>query len=226
MDKTELISFSSREAMAKRIADLVETAMCGGEHDIALSGGSTPKALYEELATRDIDWSSVNAVLVDERWVPPQHPRSNEAFARAAFAAADGFRLTGLYRNDGSPKDATAALSERFQGAPADVVILGMGDDGHTASWFPHADGLDAALKSNDAFCAVTAVKSAATGEEVERVTMTLAAIAQAKLIILMITGEEKRATFERAREDGPVEDMPVRAILRARPDLWASWAP
>ena len=72
----------------------------------------------------------------------------------------------------------------------------------------------------------MTARRSEATGDEVERITMSLSAIAKAPLVILTIAGGEKRAAFEAAMADGPVEDMPVRAILRARPDLLVCWAP
>ena len=114
----------------------------------------------------------------------------------------------------------------RRRAKPFDAVILGMGEDGHTASWFPRAFGLDRALGSDDRVCAVRAEKSAVTGDEVDRMTLTLSAIRDATVIVLAIAGESKRLAFANASEAGPVEAMPVRAIMRARPDLWACWAP
>ena len=225
--RPELIEFASREAMAARIADLIEARLDSGGA-LAVSGGSTPKTLYEGLASRKLPWSEIDVVLVDERWVNASHPRSNEAFVRKAFARANGAPITGLYNNANGPSDGVVDIAtdlERIR-IPFDAVILGMGDDGHTASWFPHAAGLETALSSNGMVCAVRAKRSDITGEEVDRMTLTLAAIKDAKVIVLLLAGTSKRATFEEALRDGPVEDMPVRAILRARPDLWVCWAP
>jgi 6-phosphogluconolactonase len=101
-----------------------------------------------------------------------------------------------------------------------------MGPDGHTASWFPYADGLGDALHSEKPLCAVDAQQSNVTGKHVRRMTLTLDAVKSARFIALMIAGEEKRNAYIKALEDGPVEAMPVRAILKARPDLWTVWAP
>lgn len=228
-----VIEFASREAMAARLADLVTEAalhgsLCDGHADLALSGGSTPQALYEAFAARDLPWAQMRITLVDERWVPLSHPRSNEAFIRNAFQAAEGAKITGLYNGAAAPHGGVGALEGVLDARqkPFDVVVLGMGGDGHTASWFPHAEGLSEALETDAGVCAITAQKSDVTGDEVERITLSLSAVAAARLVVLMITGDEKRTAFERASEAGPVEDMPVRAILRARPDLWLCWAP
>lgn len=228
-----LIRFDSREQMAARVADLVALAIAANadgdvECELAVSGGSTPMPMYQTLAAKKLAWSRTRLTLVDERWVAANHPRSNETAIRKAFAAAKALRIDGLY--NGAPTPAAGAeaaeMKTDLRQKHFDAVILGMGDDGHTASWFPHAEGLDRALGGPQNVCAIKAKKSAVTGEETDRITLTLAAIRDARLIVLMMTGEEKRATFERALESGPVEDMPVRAILRARADLWACWAP
>lgn len=227
-----LIQFATREAMAARVADLVELAICSapfqnGKGKVAASGGSTPIAMYETLAARKLDWKQHRLTLVDERWVRLDHPRSNEASIRKAFAAADGVRIDGLFNGAPTAADGLAGAEMLLDARkPFDAVILGMGDDGHAASWFPHAEGLDDALSGDSLVAAVRARRTAVTGEEVERLTLTLRAIRTARLIILMMAGETKRATFEKAVRTGPVEDMPVRAIMQARPDLWACWAP
>jgi 6-phosphogluconolactonase len=229
----DLIAFANRASMAERVADLVELAILSAPFvdvagEIAVSGGSTPMAMYETLAGRELNWRQHRLKLVDERWVPLNHPRSNEAAIRHAFAAAEGVRIDGLYNGAATPDaglPAAKALLDRGR-KEFDAVILGMGDDGHTASWFPDADGLDAVLSSDHQVAAIRAKKSAVTGDEVDRMTLTLSAIRDARLIILMMAGEDKRATFDRAMRPGPVEDMPVRALLRARPDLWVCWAP
>jgi 6-phosphogluconolactonase len=93
-----------------------------------------------------------------------------------------------------------------------------MGPDGHTASWFPRAQGLDQALSRNGAkVAAVKADETDVTGRHTQRMTLTLGAIAGASRILLMIAGSAKRDALERALQDGPVADLPVRAVLRAR---------
>ncbi len=224
-----LVRFASRAEMAERVADLVELAILSApQSDVAVSGGSTPMAMYKSLAARKLNWRQHRLTLVDERWIPLDHSRSNEAAIRRAFAAAEGVRIDGLYNGAPTPEAglsaAEAILDHRRK--EFDAVILGMGDDGYTASWFPHAEGLGIALSSDSKVAAIRAKKSAVTGDELDRLTLTLRAIGDARLIILLLAGESKRATFEKAARPGPVEDMPVRAILRARPDLWVCWAP
>lgn len=228
-----LIIFADRAVMARHVADLVELAIrsASGREDggaIAVSGGATPLAMYEALAARPLNWRRRTLTLVDERWVPPDHPRSNEAAVRKAFSAAAGLCIAGLYNGAPTPAAGLARAGEMLDGLHKilDVVILGMGEDGHTASWFPHAEGLEDALSSEGIVAAVKAGKSTVAGDEVDRMTLTLHAVRKARLIVLMMAGEAKRATFEKALRAGPVEDMPVRAILAARPDLWACWAP
>ncbi|HXI87949.1 MAG TPA: 6-phosphogluconolactonase [Parvularculaceae bacterium] len=229
-----LIVFPSREAMSARLADLIETELArgvceDGAGEFALSGGSTPKPLYEALSKKNIDWGRVTATLVDERWVAPTADGSNEKFIREALLKekAAGARFRGLYNGAATPKDGLAGCEKMLASRrkPFDVVLLGMGEDGHTASWFPHADGLGDALASSGQVAAIRARKSAVTGPFLDRMTLTLSAIRDARLLILMMAGDEKRATFARALEEGPIEEMPVRAVLRARPDLWACWS-
>ncbi len=231
-----LIEFSSQPAMAVRLADLVALALdravaAQGLASLALSGGSTPAPLYQALAVRKIDWPNVAATLVDERLTPPSAPGSNETFIRTNFLKGEAARarFVGLWSDAPTLEAAGAEAASRVESVirPFDVVVLGMGVDGHTASWFPHADGLVGALAPNAPLAvAVRARASASAGEHLQRITLSLRAIKDARLIVLMITGADKRRAFDAARAAGPVEDAPVRAIFAARPDLWACWAP
>lgn len=219
--------------MADRVADLVQAELArgigsDGHAECAVSGGSTPEALYRTLVRRDVPWGKVGLTLVDERWTPPDHPRSNETFVRRSFEGAPIRALRGLYRPAPTPADALAQVEASLAdiGKPFDVVILGIGPDGHSASWFPHAHGLSTALASKAMVATVRAIRSDVTQDEVDRMTLTVSAVASARRIVLLLAGMDKRAAFEAARGEGPVEAMPVRAILRTRPDLWACWAP
>ena len=232
-----LAEYASGSAMANALADriaqrLAEAITQRGEASLAVSGGSTPKALYEHLADRPIDWMRTTVVLVDERWVEPGHEGSNETFVRASLlqGKAAKARWVGLKTPGKTPaqglKAAEARLAEVVR--PFDAVVLGMGNDGHTASWFPHADGLTAALApTGPCVAAIQAIPSEVTGPLTERITLTRSAISGAGEIDLLISGTSKRRAWEEATTPGPVEDKPVRALLHDLTlHLETHWAP
>src|SRR5699024_5357624 len=120
---------------------------------LALSGGTTPKRFMQALSRRDLDWSNVTVTLVDERWVPPSHPRSNarlvdENLLHGKAAAA---RFVPRYMDAPTPENALPRITARIDALPLppDVVVLGMGTNGHTASFFPGGDHLAEALDPN-----------------------------------------------------------------------------
>lgn len=233
MSDPSLITFSDNHAMAARLADVIETQLAraiaaNGTARLAVSGGSTPAALYKKLSERDLDWTRVSVLLVDERWVAPGEPGSNETFVRETLMQnnAASAVLYGLWRDAKTPADAVPQLNEELTEVfpVCDSVVLGMGNDCHTASWFPHAEGLGAALTSKELLTSIRAAPSEVVGEHRDRVTMTLSAVAGARFICLLLAGQSKRDAFEVAQKAEPMEAAPVRAILKARPDLWTCW--
>ncbi|WP_203291571.1 6-phosphogluconolactonase [Maricaulis parjimensis] len=207
--------------LADRIRDDLSRALLErGTAVIAVSGGSTPAALYRRLSQADLDWSRVTIVLVDERWVDFDAPGSNAYFIHDTLlqGPAEKARFIGLKTSAETPLDAQDEVESRLDGIGVpDVVVLGMGADGHTASWFPRAQGLDAALsRSGRRVAAVQAAQTDVTGPHTQRMTLTLGAIAGAGRIVLMMAGASKREALERAVEPGPIADQPVRALLRA----------
>jgi len=220
--------------MATCLADVIEAQLGRaiaekGMASLAVSGGSTPATLYEVLSHRNIDWDCVNVLLVDERWVAPGEEGSNETFVRQTLLQnkARSAKLFGLWQNNTPPQNAANQLSIALhaQFHACDALVLGMGNDGHTASWFPCATGLDTALTTSSLLSAIRAEASDVVGKYRDRVTMSLTAVKQAKFLCLVMSGEAKKATFETAHQANDVSEMPVRAILKARSDMWCCWA-
>lgn len=226
---TALQEFKDGEAAAKTLASAIEARLREGlarrgRASLVASGGSTPKGLYEQLSHADLDWTKVTIILADERWVDPGMPGSNETFLKTHLlinAASDAV-FVGLKTPAATPAEGLAEIEGRLSHAPRpfDAVVLGMGGDGHSLSWFPEADGLDAALATDGPLAArLTAIRSEVTGPFVERVTLTQAALTGTKFCALLISGEGKRAAWRAAAGPGRVEAMPVRALMRD-PDL------
>ena len=217
----ETVEARLREAIARR-----------GRASLVASGGSTPKPLYEALSKSDLDWSKVDIVLADERWVAPGSEGSNETFLKETLLTdrAASARFFPLKSSETRAADAAMAVSDRLAHVvtPFDAVVLGMGADGHTLSWFPEASGLSQALSAEAPLaCAVTAIRSEVTGRFTERMTLTRAALHGARFLALLISGEEKRAAWRVASGPGPVEAMPVRALMRDPTlDLQTYWWP
>jgi 6-phosphogluconolactonase len=213
--------FSSSEDLAEAFADwtaaLLQNAVATrGEATLIVSGGATPKRYFEVLSHREIDWSRVNITLADERRVSDDSPRSNAKLVREHLLqnqAAEA-RFVPLADNRLAPEQELAAAQARIAELPlpADLVVLGMGDDGHTASWFPQGDNLEAAMNAGER--ALVLPMTAPDAAE-PRLTLTARVLLRANALALHIEGEGKRAVLAKALEGGPVEDMPIRGVLR-----------
>lgn len=204
-----------------------------GATTFMVSGGSTPAPLYEALSLSDLDWDNINVALVDERWVDKEHSASNEALIYRSLLINNAAKASFVSMKTAA-KSAVEGCTETevlYQALPKPfaISILGMGNDGHTASLFPHADGLDEALADNNRqlTAAIMAKQSEVTGPNTERLTLTLNGLLQSERLIILLTGEEKLAVFRQAMAEGPVEDMPVRAVLRQnKVPVELYWAP
>ena len=193
---------------------------------LALSGGRSPVAFFEALSDCDLDWGRVDLTLVDERWVPPEHADSNERLVRRHLlkGAARALRFVPLKVDTDTPEMAQGICEQRLAAIdwPLDVVLLGMGNDGHTASLFPGMDNLAAALAPNGGRRCMAV---APPGASHARMTLCFEAIDTARHRVLYLLGEDKRKTLIRALERlADVPEMPVRAFIR--PGLEIFWSP
>lgn len=217
------------EALASTVADRLNAA-CDerGTAVLAVSGGTTPARFFKALSVKKLPWDRITLTLVDERFVPPSSNRSNQRLVAEMLLQNDAAKanFVGLYTAAPTVEEGAKIAAEAVGtlGQPFDVVTLGMGGDGHTASFFPGGDHLaDAISPSQQAL--VLPMRAEGAGEP--RLTLTLPVIAGARFVALHIEGAEKKAVLEKALGDGATTDMPIRAVLRHVPiELEIFWAP
>lgn len=208
-----MLAFSLKSVCVDAVAER-------GRALLALAGGRTPLPVYARLAARPFEWSKVVAMPTDERCVPHEHPACNLQALREAFAEAEGFALQPLTTPDGDPERSLqfAAGMLAHHAEPFDAVLLGMGNDGHTASLFPGTRNIEAAMNpaSRADACRIDPEPLPAEAP-FPRITLTLQRLLRARSVHLLVTGAEKRAVLRRAQAVGnDPRQLPVAALLHA----------
>jgi 6-phosphogluconolactonase len=229
----ELQSFSDGNALAEALASAVaerlsEACEARGKGVLAVSGGTTPARFFKALSIKKLPWDRITVTLVDERFVPPSSDRSNQKLVTEMLLQneAANAKFVGLYNDAPDAKEGAKIAAEAIAklGQPFDTVVLGMGSDGHTASFFPGGDRLSDAISPGKQ-ALVLPMQAEGAGEP--RLTLTLPAIVGARFVALHIEGAAKKAVLEKALGDGATMDMPIRAVLRHAPiELEIFWAP
>lgn len=210
-EQEELIDLLSR-----RILNNLKKAIAKrGKASLLVSGGSTPKPLFERLSKAIIPWDKVSVGLCDERWVDPSQEESNEYFVKKHLLqnVASKANFIGMYEENIDIESAQTVCSHKIQEMlfPFDVVVLGMGSDAHTASLFPENIKLDEAFDlKNENLC----IAIEPTTAPYLRMSLTLHAILSAKNIYLHFEGKEKVTVYKEAIAGDDVYMMPIRSVL------------
>ena len=215
--------FSDLEALSHEAAQLFvqQAREATGNFKVALAGGNTPKRLYELLAGppyRDsVDWAKVEVYFGDERWVPPTHPESNEWMARAALldhVPIPANQVFPMYRVGDVQAGANAYEALLKDKAPLDLGLLGMGDDGHTASLFP---GIPE-LWERDRLVVPTTSPNGVP----QRLSMTVRALQASKLLVFLVSGANKKEPLKRALADDDSNRPPSGLVAKgAQQAFW-----
>ena len=207
--------------VAKQLSDAIDAR---GTATLVVSGGRSPVAFFQNLARQKLDWSKVVVTLADERWVPVEHADSNAGLLKRYLLQGPAAKAQCL-----SLYSATANLELAAEQAdrllaelpPIDVLILGMGDDGHTASLFPNSPNLAEALAADGTRRCYPMLAPTVPHQ---RLTMSRALLASAETTVLSISGQSKLTTLSAALAGDDVGAMPIRAFLQ--PTLEIYWCP
>jgi len=215
------------EAAAGAIVSALETGVrLNGTASLVATGGRSPGPVYDLMALAPLDWRKVRITLSDERWVDPASPDSNERLVRERLLkhrAAEAV-FHPLRDREPNPEAAAEHASALFHSwPPLDVVMLGMGDDGHVASLFPGSPALDLGLDPAAPACIAVPAGQGRPPPQA-RLSLTIRGLVTAGLVVILTSGDAKRAVLERALQGGDPRELPVRAVLQSARAVRIFW--
>ncbi len=218
MTRVQPVSFADPEALAAAVADRLDREVrdavtSRGSAHLALSGGRTPKRAYELLAERAVAWRDVHLWYADERCVPPDHAESTHRLVHETLLARqpEGVTEHRVLGEMDDPDSAARAYAGELRSTILDVVLLGLGEDGHTASLFPYSTELDTFTGGPR----VLAVRDAPKPPP-NRVTLTLETLGKARSLVLAVSGAGKRDALRRTL-GSPSPATPASLLRRDR---------
>jgi 6-phosphogluconolactonase len=197
------------------ILDLKEDIQTKNQASLLVSGGSTPINLFELLSNADLEWEKVSISLVDDRFLPDDHKDQNGSMVRKLLIQnkAAKAKFIPLVQDSSDITRSIEMANKAFKvvSQPFSSVILGMGDDGHTASLFPDCDELDGGMDLNNEN---TIIKTEPKTAPYQRISLTRKAILNAKSLYLHFYGEEKLKVFEAAGKNDTYRPFPIQAFI------------
>ncbi|RWU25327.1 6-phosphogluconolactonase [Pseudomonas alkylphenolica] len=211
--------------LANDVARRLEAVIASkGEATLVVSGGRSPVAFFEALARQPLAWSKVLVTLADERWVPVEHADSNAGLLKRHLLTGNAAkaRFLNLYRSAANLEAAALDADQALAELPGiDALVLGMGDDGHTASLFPNSPDLKEGLNP---LGTRRCLPMLAPTVPHQRLSMTRALLATAGFTALSVQGPGKLATLRAALAGADLAEMPIRAFLHDPLDIY--WCP
>jgi 6-phosphogluconolactonase len=226
LNNVNFLSFVELEEQSQHLAQTVADSLqqkINIKHcaTLAVSGGSTPKRLFEILSEIDIQWQKVTISLVDDRWLSPRHEDSNQRLVEQNLLQnkANKANFISFFQPDTNAFDAISAINTKFSGYRPDVILLGMGNDGHTASLFPCSQQITEGLSTKETYLAVEPTTAAYT-----RVSLSANTISGAEHIFLQLKGDDKKATLQNALSGQDEKSMPIRRFLKS--NITVLWCP
>lgn len=226
-------TFADREALADAAAGLIalqlsEAIAARGHAGFIVTGGASPEPVYDRLAKTHLDWRKVTATLSDDRWVDAKDPHSNELLVRTRLQTglAAPMGLVSLKYPAPSVEAGSAMADEAVDGLfPVDVTLLGMGEDGHIASLFPDDPIAEYGLNLHAAK-RVVGVAMSGLAPFLPRISLTLPALIDTGLVLLLIAGEAKRALIERVLAETGYDPPVARLIRQTAAPVRIFWTP
>jgi len=229
-DSVDFYSTNNSESLASDLCQcigeiLTEAIRKKGRASMAVSGGSTPIRLFKEFSLLSIDWTKIDLTLADDRWVDAKNADSNELLVRTHLIKNKAAQVNFIsLKNDAKTAKEGQIYSEKMLRKitlPFDVIVLGMGSDGHTASLFPCSDELPEAMNlSNSNYLISTSPKTV----PYERISLTARVILDSKNIFLHLNGSSKLHTLESAMEYKDPNKMPIYTFLKNGLSIY--WSP
>jgi 6-phosphogluconolactonase len=212
--------------LAREIAATLEAAVAErGSASLAVSGGKTPVGMFQQLRQMRLAWDRVWITLVDDRWLPADHPDSNERLVREHLLKyqVEAAHFVGLVNAATTPEEGWKETDAHLRAIPQpfDVLVLGMGEDGHTASLFPCSTELESAA-ALDTPQLVAAVNP--TTAPYPRISLTLPTIARTRKLLLHLAGPNKKTVFDAAMAD-TTHRLPIARVIDAAGDCRIYWA-
>ncbi|MFT5140226.1 MAG: 6-phosphogluconolactonase [Lysobacterales bacterium] len=217
---------ASQAAAARLSTVLLKDLRAKDEVTLIVSGGSSPKECFNRLSDIDLDWDRVHVAMSDERFIPADHPDSNEGMIRRELLAgnAASASIVAMFQEGISVADHCKHLEYDLRKLPRpySAALLGMGEDGHFASLFPDFDRLEEGLDLKSKHMCMP-VHTAAS--PLPRITMTLSALLQSREVLLLFFGDEKRKVYEQSKQIG--SKYPLASLLQQnKTPVHTYWAP